>query len=137
MVCDSGVSRGKAKSPGWHYPHGRKNSRLARSQRERGYKVTLVDDKMDIWVYNRIDDGSIARRSGELETPDRPPFLRFIFPNLWMNRISNDVRITVYFTPIDAENCMMYLPLLPARSKTPLDSQFCSLGNENLQQNHS
>jgi len=109
------------------FPHrttiGRGNRTIAD-----GPLVTLVDDKMDIWVYNRIDDGSIARRSGELETPDRPPFLRFIFPNLWMNRISNDVRITVYFTPIDAENCMMYLRYYLRGPKPPWIANFAVWG---------
>jgi len=73
--------------------------------------VTVVDDNgMQIWVYNRADDGaSTARRASELPPPDRPPFLKFMFPNLWMNRISDDIRITVFFTPIDEENCILYL----------------------------
>jgi phenylpropionate dioxygenase-like ring-hydroxylating dioxygenase large terminal subunit len=37
------------------------------------------------------------------------PFLKFRFPHLWMNRISDDFRITIFFTPIDEENCMIYL----------------------------
>lgn len=73
--------------------------------------VTVEDDNgIQIWVYNRADDGaSTARRASELPPPDRPPFLKFMFPNLWMNRISDDIRITVFFTPIDEENCILYL----------------------------
>lgn len=72
---------------------------------------TVVDEeKLQIWVYNRVDDGiTSARRSSELSKPNRPPFLKFRFPNLWMNRISEDVRITVFFTPVDDENCVLYL----------------------------
>jgi len=41
--------------------------------------------------------------------PDRPPFLEFIFPNLWQNRISPDFRIVVAFVPVDEEHGMFYL----------------------------
>lgn len=73
--------------------------------------VTKVDDKnLEIWVYNRIDDGkSFAKRASELPLPMRGPFLKFKFPHHWMNNISKDLRITIFFTPIDDENCMLYL----------------------------
>ncbi len=73
--------------------------------------VIVVEDKlMQIWVYNRADDGNTtARRGSTLPPPNREPFLKFMFPHFWMNRISDDVRITVCFTPIDEENCLLYL----------------------------
>jgi phenylpropionate dioxygenase-like ring-hydroxylating dioxygenase large terminal subunit len=72
---------------------------------------TVVDEKsLQIWVYNHTDDGlNPARRASELPAPVKKPMLIFKFPNLWMNRISDDMRITVFFTPIDDENCMLYL----------------------------
>lgn len=84
--------------------------------------VTVVDDgEMQIWVYNRQDNGTdTARRASELPPPVRPPFLKFKFPNLWMNRISDDVRITVFFTPIDGENCMLYLRSYQRFIRVPL-----------------
>ncbi|HSJ57553.1 MAG TPA: hypothetical protein VLC95_10250, partial [Anaerolineae bacterium] len=33
----------------------------------------------------------------------------FIFPNLWQNRISDDVRIVAAFVPVDDENTLLYL----------------------------
>jgi phenylpropionate dioxygenase-like ring-hydroxylating dioxygenase large terminal subunit len=73
--------------------------------------ITVVDPlSLEIWVHNRLDDGiSTAKRAGELPAPDRPFLLKFKFPHLWMNRISEDMRITVYFTPIDANNTALYL----------------------------
>jgi phenylpropionate dioxygenase-like ring-hydroxylating dioxygenase large terminal subunit len=59
---------------------------------------TLENDELDIWVSNRADNGLPARRKSELLQPDRPPSLRFRFPNLWMNRIGEDFRIVVSFT---------------------------------------
>ena len=83
---------------------------------------TVVDEKsLEIWVYNRKDDGkTTARRASELEKPTHAPFLKFKFPNLWMNCISDDMRITVYFTPVDDENCILYLRNYQRFIKTPI-----------------
>ncbi len=86
-----------------------------------GPLAVYKEDKLEIWVYNRIDDGTItAKRSSELPTPQRPPFLIFRFPHLWMNRISEDMRITVFFTPVDDENCLIYLRNYQRFMKVPL-----------------
>jgi phenylpropionate dioxygenase-like ring-hydroxylating dioxygenase large terminal subunit len=84
--------------------------------------LTTVDEKsLEIWVYNRLDDGkTTARRASELGQPTRPPFLIFKFPHLWMNRISEDMRITVFFTPVDDENTIMYLRYYQRFVKLPL-----------------
>ena len=76
-----------------------------------GPLFTVVDqDSLEIWVYNRLDDGqTTAKKASELPTPQRPFFLKFKFPQLWMNRISDDMRITVYFTPVDEEHSVLYL----------------------------
>ena len=72
--------------------------------------VVVNEERMELWVYNRVDDGvSTARRASDLQKPQRAPFLLFRFPHLWMNRISDDMRITIFFTPIDDENCLIYL----------------------------
>jgi phenylpropionate dioxygenase-like ring-hydroxylating dioxygenase large terminal subunit len=83
---------------------------------------TVVDEKsMQIWVYNQVDDGkSLPRRASELPLPARPPFLMFQFPHLWMNRITDDVRITVFFTPIDDENCILYLRAYQRFMRVPI-----------------
>ncbi len=75
-----------------------------------GPLTQLIEDSLEIWVYNRVDDGVVkSKRPSEIPAPTRPPFLKFRFPHLWMNRISDDMRITVFFTPVDDENCLIYL----------------------------
>jgi phenylpropionate dioxygenase-like ring-hydroxylating dioxygenase large terminal subunit len=74
----------------------------------------IISDKpgfnlLNLWVYNRIDDGTAPRKPSEIPTPSRRPFLQFIFPNLWQNWISDDIRIVIAFAPIDDENTMMYI----------------------------
>lgn len=95
---------------------GRGNKTLANGP------YTVVDeDSMQIWVYNQVDDGkTLPKRASELPVPTRPPFLMFQFPNLWMNRITNDIRLTVFFTPIDDENCILYLRAYQRFMRVPL-----------------
>jgi len=73
-----------------------------------GPQVRLEGNTLKLWVYNRQDDGTPARRAEELPEPTRAPFLIFQFPNLWENRISDDMRILVAFVPVDDEHTIMY-----------------------------
>jgi phenylpropionate dioxygenase-like ring-hydroxylating dioxygenase large terminal subunit len=90
--------------------------------------VTVVDEKsLEIWVYNRLDDGkTTAKRASDLPKPTRPPFLKFRFPHLWMNRISDDMRITVFFTPVDDENTILYLRYYQRFVRLPLIRQLAA-----------
>lgn len=74
-----------------------------------GPLARLENDRLLIWVYNRKDDGVPARKPAQLPPPTRPPFLEFIFPHLWQNRISPDMRIVVAFTPVDETHTVLYL----------------------------
>jgi phenylpropionate dioxygenase-like ring-hydroxylating dioxygenase large terminal subunit len=73
-----------------------------------GPLVRFEGNMLNLWVYNRRDDGTLPLRAEELPEPDRHPFLQFIYPNLWHNWISDDLRITAAFVPIDEENGMFY-----------------------------
>ena len=62
-----------------------------------------------VWVSNRVDDGRPALGPGEVKKPERHPSLQFVFPNVWQNWISDNLRVVAAFSPIDDENTMMYL----------------------------
>lgn len=93
-----------------HLPHVHYNT-IGRGHRVvvDGPLVTLEEDILRMWVYNRLDDGTPPRKPEELPVPNRSPFLEFIFPNIWQNRISDDMRIFVAFVPVDEENGILYL----------------------------
>ena len=107
------------------FPHrttiGRGNRTIAD-----GPITKFVNNEIQIWVNNRIDDGSPVKRASELLEPNRPPFLHFRFPHLWQNHISEDVRITVYFTPIDENNTMMYTRYYQRFITIPIIGNFIS-----------
>ena len=71
----------------------------------------IDEDMFCIYVFNREDDGTPPRRPSEVPVPptDRDFKLEFIFPNLWQNHISRDVRIVVAFAPVDKEHTILYL----------------------------
>jgi phenylpropionate dioxygenase-like ring-hydroxylating dioxygenase large terminal subunit len=73
-----------------------------------GPLVKIEDNVLSLWVYNRLDDGTPALRMEEIPEPKREPFLIFIFPNLWENRIGDGTRILIAFVPVDEENGILY-----------------------------
>ncbi|MBE0696532.1 MAG: aromatic ring-hydroxylating dioxygenase subunit alpha [Anaerolineaceae bacterium] len=105
-----------------HLPHVHYNT-IGRGNRivVDGPVYTLGEDNiLRLWVYNRVDDGIPPRKPDELPPPQRPPFLEFYFPNLWQNRISDDLRIVVAFVPVDEENGIFYLRYYQRMVKLPL-----------------
>jgi len=71
----------------------------------------VTPDLLFVYVYNRIDDGTPARKPHEVPVPDpRGDFkLELLMPNLWQNHISKDVRIVAAFVPVDCEHTLLYL----------------------------
>jgi phenylpropionate dioxygenase-like ring-hydroxylating dioxygenase large terminal subunit len=88
-----------------------------------GPGVQWVDDDMFfVYVFNRIDDGTPPRKPGEVPVPDPTKDFRleFIFPNLWQNRISEDVRIVAAFVPVDDAHTILYLRFYQKFLRLPL-----------------
>ena len=75
---------------------------------------------LNLWVYNRLEDGKPALNANQLSEPQRHPFLQFCFPNNWHNWISDTVRIVIAFVPIDDENTMMYIRYYQKAMKIPI-----------------
>jgi phenylpropionate dioxygenase-like ring-hydroxylating dioxygenase large terminal subunit len=70
----------------------------------------LDENRFVFYVYNRVDDGRPPRKPEDI-TPDpaRDFRLGFIFPNLWQNYISADVRVMAAFVPVDDAHTVLYL----------------------------
>jgi phenylpropionate dioxygenase-like ring-hydroxylating dioxygenase large terminal subunit len=71
----------------------------------------IGEDMFYIYTFNRRDDGTAPKRPSEVEVPptDRDFKLEFIFPNLWQNYISRDVRVVGAFAPVDEGHTLFYL----------------------------
>jgi phenylpropionate dioxygenase-like ring-hydroxylating dioxygenase large terminal subunit len=80
---------------------------------------TLVDGPLVEWkgdrmlytyVFNREDDGTPPLKSSQLSRKDASSVhLEFIFPNLWQNYISENVRIFIAFVPVDNGHTLLYI----------------------------
>ena len=77
-------------------------------------------DRFFIHTWSRPEDGVPARRADEMPRPDKTFHLDFIFPNLWQNYISADVRAVIAFVPVDDENTLMYLRFYQKFMRTPV-----------------
>jgi phenylpropionate dioxygenase-like ring-hydroxylating dioxygenase large terminal subunit len=94
---------------------------------------TLVDGPVVEWkgdkmlytyVFNRVDDGTPARKTSELSPKSATSVhLEFIFPNLWQNYISDKVRIVAAFVPVDEEHTILYLRFYQNFMRLPLLGQ--------------
>jgi phenylpropionate dioxygenase-like ring-hydroxylating dioxygenase large terminal subunit len=47
-------------------------------------------------------------------------YLKFKFPNLWMNHISEKLKIVAYFAPVDEENTVLYIRFYNRLTGSPL-----------------
>lgn len=76
-----------------------------------GPGIEWVDeDFFFVYTYNRTDDGTPPRKPDEVPIPHPSGFrLEFVFPNLWQNHISDDVRVVAAFVPVDEEHTLLYL----------------------------
>jgi phenylpropionate dioxygenase-like ring-hydroxylating dioxygenase large terminal subunit len=83
-----------------------------------------------VWVYNRVDDGTAPLKPQDIPDPEGAALLHFHFPNLWQNRLGENMRVMLAFVPIDEENTRLYLCFYQRFLRVPvLDRLFCKLGN--------
>jgi phenylpropionate dioxygenase-like ring-hydroxylating dioxygenase large terminal subunit len=80
------------------------------------------EDMFYVYVFNRQDDGTPPRSPSQVPVPpaDREFKLEFIFPNLWQNYISKEVRIVAAFVPVDDEHTILYLRFYQKFLRVPL-----------------
>lgn len=73
--------------------------------------VKWVDDTMFyFYVFNRVDDGTPAKRADQIQGNAKAQvYLEFKFPNIWQNHITDDMRVTAAFAPVDEENTVLYI----------------------------
>ena len=94
---------------------------------------TLVDGPVVEWKgdrmlctypFNRLNDGTPPRKPSDLSPREATSVhLEFIFPNIWQNYISPDVRIFAAFVPVDEEHTILYLRFYQNFIRLPLLGQ--------------
>ena len=85
-----------------------------------GPVTVLEDETLKIWVTNREEDGRPAKFQRDLPSQPEPALLYFKFPNIWMNRLSDDFRIVVAFVPVDDQHTKFYLRYYQSFIRVPI-----------------
>jgi phenylpropionate dioxygenase-like ring-hydroxylating dioxygenase large terminal subunit len=83
-----------------------------------GPKVVLEDGVLITSANNEVDCGQTPKPPAECVIKDT--YLKFKFPNLWMNHISEKLKIIIYFAPVDDENTILYIRFYDKFTASPL-----------------
>lgn len=93
-----------------------------------GPVVEWEKDRMTFYVDNIPDDGkTVAKKASEIPNYKDLFSLQFQMPNLWQNRISDQVRIVAVFAPIDETHTKIYLRFYQSFMKVPGLKQLVNL----------
>ena len=72
-----------------------------------GPKVLFEDDALITSANNEVDRGQLPKKPEDCVI--KTTYLKFRYPNLWMNHISDKIRVVIYFAPVDDENTILYI----------------------------
>ncbi len=72
-----------------------------------GPKVLFENQILVTSAENEVDIGQTPRSAEDCEI--HSTYLSFLFPNLWMNHISDTTRVVIFFAPVDEEKTILYI----------------------------
>ncbi len=87
-----------------------------------GPKVIFEDGALITSANNEVDRGQKPKPPSECVIKDT--YLKFRFPNLWMNHISDKVRVVIFFAPVDDENTILYIRFYDKITNSALLNRF-------------
>jgi phenylpropionate dioxygenase-like ring-hydroxylating dioxygenase large terminal subunit len=74
-----------------------------------------------------VDSGQKPKKADECIIKNT--YLKFLFPNIWMNHVSDRIKIIIYFAPVDDENTILYIRFYDKLSGfRPLDGLTAQFG---------
>lgn len=72
-----------------------------------GPKIEFVPGGLMTSAENETDAGQMPRPAAQCTI--KKTYLKFLFPNVWMNHISDRMKVIIYFAPVDDENTILYI----------------------------
>ncbi len=72
-----------------------------------GPKVLFEDEAIITSANNEMDMGQTPK--SPQDSVIKSTYLKFRYPNIWMNHIADKIRVVIYFAPVDEENTILYL----------------------------
>jgi phenylpropionate dioxygenase-like ring-hydroxylating dioxygenase large terminal subunit len=92
-----------------------------------GPRVELVPGGLVTSANNEADVGQTPRAAADCVI--KSTYLKFLFPNIWMNHISDKLKVVIYFAPVDDENTVLYIRFYSrAAGSRALDGAVAFLG---------
>jgi Phenylpropionate dioxygenase and related ring-hydroxylating dioxygenases, large terminal subunit len=92
-----------------------------------GPKIELFDGGLLTSANNSLDEGQAPLSADQCEI--KPTYLKFLFPNIWMNHISDKMKVIIYFAPVDDENTILYIRFYSrVAGNRPIDAIVAWLG---------
>lgn len=91
-----------------HLPFVHHNT-IGRGQRTlvNGPKVEVKNNTITTSASNSFDNGQKPMKHDECSIGTT--YVSFMFPNIWVNNISDDIKVFIYFAPVDDENTILYI----------------------------
>lgn len=83
-----------------------------------GPKVIVENTSICTSAQNEKDVGQSPKQAKECII--KPTYLKFVFPNLWVNHIANNMKVMIFFAPVDDENTVLYVRFYSSVSKIKL-----------------
>ena len=62
-----------------------------------------------VYPFNQVETGQRPKRASEVDVAVARNYLSFIYPNLWENYITKDMRVLAFFAPVDEEKTVIYV----------------------------
>ena len=56
---------------------------------------------------NETDEGQTPKKADDCVI--KSTYLRFMYPNIWLNHIADKIKVMIYFAPVDDENTILYI----------------------------
>jgi phenylpropionate dioxygenase-like ring-hydroxylating dioxygenase large terminal subunit len=92
-----------------------------------GPKIEFVPSGFLTSANNEVDSGQAPKPAEECVI--KKTYLKFLFPNIWMNHVSDKIKIVIYFAPVDEENTVLYIRFYNQISGfRPMDGLIAQLG---------
>jgi phenylpropionate dioxygenase-like ring-hydroxylating dioxygenase large terminal subunit len=92
-----------------------------------GPKVEFDDGVLLTSANNEVDAGQKPKPPKDCVI--KSTYLKFRFPNVWLNHISDRVKVMIYFAPVDEENTVLYIRFYHKLTRLrPLNDAICFFG---------
>ena len=86
-----------------------------------GPLVKIIDEhSFIVYPFNEVDKGQKPLRSNQIDAGKLRNYLWFIYPNIWENYISHNMRIIAFFAPIDLSSTKIYIRLYMDATKVKI-----------------